>query len=187
MNESIEEKSNRLRKTCTFLYKFLESLVNPNTIHQHDINETMQNIKSYLKTIHELMVFLYELKSNSGKTPLSLVSLNHMKGIYTSLEMCWYCDIVPCLNLNFDSNTIYPKSLLVNESEMKVLSNQAFSVIGTSSSTLSDRVLESLNIIHDIATLNAFRPMMIERSIDRIYISIILLRGMRTMTIGETE
>lgn len=104
--------------------------------------------------------------------PPTLLNINHLRIVYTSIELLWVCKILPYISTTlgntFDwSDTIYPKSLLINKDSLSKLS---FIPLNNSNQTL-----KYIQCMHSLIINPVFSSNMLSRNLKRVLIALLVL------------
>jgi hypothetical protein len=106
----------------------------------------------------------------------NLLSVNHLRGIYTALEILWQWGILPFLPVNYSKESL-PKSILMTSKllsditeklNQKEKSAPSPSLVPLPALSTCIRINELIRIIFRTCTSSMFRGMMIERNYKRI-------------------
>ena len=123
---------------------------------------------------------------NDLPAPLTALSINHLRIVYTAIEVIWICGLCPLLEpslgTKFDwSDAVHPKSLLISRDILESWSN----LLPTNHSLLlkgseqSDHALTMAwsyaRCMHIVLRNNAFAAHMLPRNLRRLLVSLLVL------------
>jgi hypothetical protein len=111
--------------------------------------------------------------------PSTLLSINHLRIVYTSIELLWICGVLPYLKTvlheSFDlGDTLHPKSVLLTKDTLIALSN--FDIIPSTS-----QILCYTRCMYELISNPVFSTNMLPRNLRRVLVSLLVLaKGEKT-------
>ena len=123
---------------------------------------------------------------NDLPAPLTALSINHLRIVYTAVEVIWICGLCPLLESSlctkFDwSDVVHPKSLLLSPDQLESWSNSIppNSSLLVKGSEQSDNALTMAwsyaRCMHIVLRNNAFAAHMLPRNLRRLLVSLLVL------------
>jgi hypothetical protein len=122
----------------------------------------LQVISKELLLINEF----YDRPPETTNSQANLLSISHLRGIYTGLEILWSWGVFPYLTLTNDLlKESVPKSVLI---QSKLILEVSERLKSTLNSTITVPNIEIIVLIFRTCTCHMFRGMMIERNFKRV-------------------
>lgn len=113
-----------------------------------------------------------ESASMNGKAVAGILSLDHMRAVYTSIELLWLALLKPFviqyLPFFVEQNLTYPRTLVLNQDAMKELLKE-------STITSNDDIWKYYNVLFDIVFCPSFSNTMYKRFVKRIIVLHVLV------------
>lgn len=108
--------------------------------------------------------------------PKNLLSINHLRIVYTAIELLWVCGVLPfvwtMLGDSFDwGEGAHPKSLLLSSELLILLSNNDAFVADAS------LALQYVQCIHCLISVPLFSTNMLPRNLRRVLVALLVLTG----------
>jgi hypothetical protein len=105
--------------------------------------------------------------------PATLLSINHLRVIYTSIELLWVCGILPYLKTKVDEtfdfgDALHPKSVLLTKDTLTSLSN--FEIIPNTC-----QILCYTRCMYNLLSNPVFSINMLPRNLRRVLVSLLVL------------
>jgi hypothetical protein len=117
--------------------------------------------------------------------PSTLLSINHLRIIYTSIELLWLCGVLPYLKTVLDEtfdvgDALHPKSVLLTKDTLISLSN--FDIIPSTS-----QVLCYTRCMYDLISNPVFSINMLPRNLRRVLVSLLILAKGEKISVEESS
>jgi hypothetical protein len=130
---------------------------------QHSL---LQIIQQELLLINEIYEQSSETSNSKQTSQSNLLSISHLRGIYTGLELLWSWGVSPYLILNNDlPKEAVPKSILIQAKLIPEVSDRIKATAGGRGVVPN---VEMIVLIFRTCTCHMFRGMMIERNFKRV-------------------
>ena len=106
--------------------------------------------------------------------PPTVLSINHLRIMYTAVELIWMCGVEPymrtILNEKFNwGQVLHPKSLLIAKDLMTLL------LLKNTVTNDTNQILQYLQCIHNVISNSLFSTTMLPRNLRRLLIALIAL------------
>jgi hypothetical protein len=180
--EKRQYKLSDMNTLCLGLYPSSRDGSVDSPIRKPFITEIVTRLEKIVQTL-QIYRLEEELKKEGTTSPM-LISIQNMRVIYTFLELLWHWGMKKHIltlseNLNLPDDLSQPKSLLVNKDLMEFLTLTDKSK-GKISIPLDIEIFNDLlrctKVLNDIVTDEMFAHQMLERNINRILLSLIVLK-----------
>lgn len=138
---------------------------------QHQLNELLNRI-SFLSD-EEKSTSAQNQKGSQKSPPKLLLSINHLRAVYTSLELLWFWGVKPCIqsHVSIEYSEEFPKAMMLSKN---VIESVATDLI---EQPIIESILKYICTLSLVSQCPLFSSQMLKRYLPKILIALMTLSG----------